>query len=217
MYIIIVIYFFNNLNITIKILFYEMYIIYLIIQFILVLLFMKIAHLQENTAISYYLAIINTNENIIIHGYLESVHYFSKYKKHIANMFSMDNGSYDIIMNNYGEILNSSTYTPVSIHFRGNEYITNSSYDYEYYNREIDYIHTIAKNPYFLFFTDDPTSINIEQLRVNNYVFITHNYDYLELWTMSLCKHHIISISTFSWWGAYLNKNSDSIVLYCIV
>ena len=55
MYIIIVIYFFNNLNITIKILFYEMYIIYLIIQFILVLLFMKIAHLQENTAISYYL------------------------------------------------------------------------------------------------------------------------------------------------------------------
>ena len=159
-------------------------------------------------------AIINTNENIIIHGYLESVHYFAKYKNDICNMFSIDNGSYDIIMSKYGEILNSATYTPVSIHFRGNEYIANSSYDYTYYNRAIDYIHTIVENPYFLLFTDDPNNINIKQLKINSYVFITHIYDYLELWTMSLCKHHIISISTFSWWGAYLNKNSDSIVLY---
>ena len=128
----------------------------------------------------------------------------------------MDNGSYDIIMNKYGEILNSSTYTPVSIHFRGNKYITNSSYDYEYYNRAIDYIHTIAKNPYFLFFTDDPTSINIEQLRVNNYVFITHNYDYLELWTMSL-RINIILYRFLRFHGGEHILIKILIVLYCII
>jgi len=35
----------------------------------------------------------------------------------------------------------------------------------------------------------------------------------LDLWLMSLCRHHILSNSTYSWWGRWLNHSEDGLVV----
>ena len=45
-----------------------------------------------------------------------------------------------------------------------------------------------------------------ENLNFPSVIFVNEPEDYLELWLMGLCQNHIMSNSTFSWWGTFLNK-----------
>lgn len=112
----------------------------------------------------------------------------------------------------------------VSIHVRRGDYITNKTnaktfgfIGLDYYINAIKKIKKIVSNPVFFIFSDDIfwCKKNLNSL-VNNVYYIDHNKDknsYKDLLLMSACKHNIIANSTFSWWGGWLNKNSNKIII----
>ncbi|MCR4320267.1 MAG: alpha-1,2-fucosyltransferase [Candidatus Brocadiaceae bacterium] len=72
------------------------------------------------------------------------------------------------------------------------------------------------KNPHFFVFSDDTGWVKENFKLVNPITVVDHNGPqkaYEDMGLMSLCKHHIIANSSFSWWGAWLCKNPNKIVV----
>lgn len=123
----------------------------------------------------------------------------------------------------YVEILKNMRHS-VSVHVRRGDYFSPKNVntygvcDELYFQRAIRYIESNVSNPHFFFFTDDiewvKNHIN-NMCNDGNYTIIA-NYDVPQLsyiMLMSLCRHHIISNSTFSWWGTVLDSRKDGIVV----
>ena len=158
-----------------------------------------------------------SSDPIELRGYLECVPYFDSYRSELVPLLSPDEGSLQKIRDTR-PILFNPTYTTISVHFRGNEYLRghciSRPWNYEYYRNAIAAFKH-EPNPLFLIFSDDVGSIDVSFLGDMPYRILTSNTeDYLDLWSMSLCTHNILSKSTFSFWAAYLNQNPAKRVLY---
>ncbi len=111
----------------------------------------------------------------------------------------------------------------VSLHVRRTDYVAPKyqkmygETNLDYYRRAIDTIAATVDNPTFYIFSDDIAwcKENIKPAFPVEYVERNSQgpkaSHHLQL--MSLCKHNIIANSTFSWWGAWLNRNPEKIVI----
>jgi hypothetical protein len=110
----------------------------------------------------------------------------------------------------------------VSIHVRRGDYAANPATlkmhglcSLDYYQRAISHIASRVERPKFFVFSDDMewSMANLKIPFETCYVGAQQKLPAREdLRLMSLCRHHVIANSTFSWWAAWLNSRVDKIV-----
>lgn len=154
-------------------------------------------------------------------GYWQSFKYFESIRNVILEEFSLK-GDLSKENSNTVNTINSKKES-VSLHIRRGDYVNNSKNNklynvvgLDYYSNAIEIVNKKFKNPVFFIFSDDIDWV-AENLKITGEVFYASskkiNKPEEELMLMSICKHNIIANSTFSWWGAWLNKNKNKIVI----
>lgn len=146
---------------------------------------------------------INPNINININGYFQSHLYFDHCRDEIFSQFNLKEKYYKYIFEKYPDIKQKN-----SIHVRRGDYLHLSDFhpiqSMDYYNNAMDYINDTEE---YYVFSDDLDWCR-ENFKNSKFKFINEEDDIIELFIMSLSKNNIIANSSFSWWAAYLNKNT---------
>jgi hypothetical protein len=169
------------------------------------------------SSLSYYSV---DKDKVCYDGYWQSFKYFDEFKSIIVQNLKFKE-SVSIPASLETEI---SQIDSVSLHIRRGDYLypnkssIHLSLGLDYYKEAIKTITERLTNPVIYVFSDDLGWAR-DNLRTPDYVvvkFVEHNTEYhdiADIYLMARCKHNIIANSSFSWWGAYLNSNSEKLVI----
>ena len=160
--------------------------------------------------------VLSLGPNTDLYGYFQSEKYFEKYRNEILEIFTFKQKHKDEARNFLSEkvLPLSSDKNIISLHVRRGDYTLYPNHhptcSDEYYQSAISKFD--LKNSIFLVFSDDIEWCK-KKFEGESFIFSDTDNPYLDLAIMSLCDHHIIANSSFSWWGAWLNKSENKKVI----
>lgn len=144
--------------------------------------------------------------SIMFYGYFQSSKNFKNYSEKIKNLFLPTEKFKEKLKSKYPLIFEKNS---VSIHIRRGDYLTISDVlpivDKSYIDKSLKVINNYSN--IFVFTNDTEWAEN--NLNYDKCTIVKDLEDYEDLWAISLCNHNIMSNSSFSWWGSYLNKNKN--------
>lgn len=158
--------------------------------------------------------------NTYLAGYWQSEKYFSDVSETIRADFIFRS---PLSEQNVELAERLSQTNSVSLHVRRGDYVLNARANaahglcsLDYYRAAIRHVAAHVERPEFFVFSDD-----IAWAQANLQIdfpcrYVDHNQDaesHNDMRLMSLCRHHVIANSSFSWWGAWLNPKLDKIVV----
>lgn len=147
-------------------------------------------------------------------GYFQSWMHFHHHRKRILQIFSPSKSVKHYLNKKYADLIAHPK--TVSIHVRTfNPELHSLGFfpflGLDYYQKAMD---LFPEDTLFVVFSDRINWCKVHFSKFDkNIVFIEGNDHIQDLFLMSKLKHHIISNSTYGWWGAYLNTNRKKIVV----
>lgn len=157
------------------------------------------------------------NKNGVFEGYFQVAQYYDSVREQLLKDFVPKNKPNEQNQKML-DLINSVN--AVSIHIRRGDYVklqhVHGLCGLDYYTKAVKYIEKYVDNPHFFVFSDDMQWVR-DNLKIDfpcEYIDFNHGRDSAwDIWLMANCKHNIIANSSFSWWGAWLNKNPNKIVV----
>ena len=168
----------------------------------------------------YWSGIRNISSDCYFLGYWQSEKYFFDMAAQIRKDFSF---RLPLASKNAELVDKISQVNAVSLHIRRGDYANNPRTtathglcSLDYYRASIQYVAERVQQSHFFIFSDD-----LAWVKNNFKIEFPHDYvdwnqgeeSYNDMRLMSMCKHHIIANSSFSWWGAWLNPCANKIVV----
>lgn len=111
----------------------------------------------------------------------------------------------------------------VALHIRRSDHMYDNAELFErgYFRKAVQYMREHIYSPVFYIFSEeiDWCQKNLENLGINekeDAVYIIDwnkgNKSFRDMQLMTFCRHNILAISSFSWWGYYLSRFEDKVV-----
>jgi hypothetical protein len=164
--------------------------------------------------------VLQLHDNIYLVGYWQSERYFADIREVLLQEFTVASP----LSGRNRALADAITgCNAVSMHIRRGDYVSNATTaafhgvcDLDYYESAIEQIDTFVDQPHIFVFSDDHAWTRQHLHLQGKVTYVDHNdpdQGHEDMRLMSLCKHNIIANSTFSWWGAWLNRNPNKTVI----
>jgi hypothetical protein len=174
--------------------------------------FQKLSHLDyddKNKKITesgfLYQELDDPKDNTELIGYFQSDKYFIEYREELLDLFMFE--KIPLPFNTEKE--------NVSLHVRRGDYVGHSLHTnqtVEYYERAVE---QFSKDVRLVIFSNDiewcQSNFNFKQEMF--FINDPNLKDTDEMYLMSKCDHNVIANSSFSWWGAWMNKSDKNKVI----
>lgn len=165
---------------------------------------------------------LSVRDGSYLAGYWQSEKYFAAFADAVREVFTF-RGAPQGQNKALADAIGSAGAGAVSLHIRRGDYAANPAvsavygkFSIDYYRDAVAHVAAQVSNPHFYVFSDD-IGWTRENLGISQpHTFVDHNRaatSYEDMRLMSLCSHHVIANSTFSWWGAWLNRKPGKLVV----
>lgn len=169
--------------------------------------FFKLKAIKFPNGSSPELNLLKLKDQILYTGFFQSENYFANVKEEIGSLFNLKEefkDSYQKVVKNF-----PTNKKIIAVHIRKGDYINLS------WALSTDYYHQILQqfekeSCFFVFLSDEPATI-AEEFNDIPHKYISNHEEIIDFQFLLNADVCILANSSFSWWGAFLNKKQPQI------